>query len=190
MRRVLPESEAHFWEHYPEDDARDAFTRSRWYYHIHAPGERDADEHGHFHLFLHRGQMDARAATIAQPVDGEEAQASVTHIAGLSIDHQGVPISWFVTNRWVTDEFMYPAATMIAHLDRYNVDHTPEDAFVNRFLTAMVALYRDEIAELLEERDARLTEMGAGSDRPELYEAGSAILSSRRIDLDRKIARL
>ena len=58
MLRVLPAADVRFWEHYPENDARDARTRSRWYYHVHAPGERDPGEHGHFHLFLHRTQLD------------------------------------------------------------------------------------------------------------------------------------
>ena len=47
MLRVLPEGgDSHFWKHYPEKDARDAKTKSRWYYHVHAPGSRDKDEHG------------------------------------------------------------------------------------------------------------------------------------------------
>lgn len=187
MKRVLPEAGVLLWEHYPDDDARDEITRSRWYYHVHAPGDRDPAEHGHFHLFLHRTQMDDDAVPFAQPQAGEEAQAFVAHIAGLSIDHQGIPIAWFATNRWVTDEFMYPADTMIAHLDRYNVDATPEDQTVNRFLTAMVALYRDEIAQLLMARDRALFALGAGPERPELLESGHDILSVIPIDLDAKI---
>lgn len=187
MQRVLPASDVQFWEHYPDDDARDRETRSRWYYHVHAPGTRDPAEHGHFHLFLHRSQMDDPAATMAEPAEGEEAQAFVTHIAGLSIDHQGIPLAWFTTNRWVTDEFMYPAETLIAHLDRFCVDHTDEDAAVNKLLTAMVALYRDELAELLRERDMRLDALRAGSASSTLFEEGNDILSVRSIDLDAKI---
>lgn len=190
MRRVLPETDVHWWAHYPDDDARDEMTRSRWYYHVHAAGDRDPGEHGHFHLFLHQTQLDPAATTMAEPAEGEEALAFVTHIAGLSIDHQGIPMSWFTTNRWVTDEFMYPAETMIAHLDRYDVDHTPEDRTVNRFLTAMVALYRDEISELLIARDAKLAKLGAGIESPDVFEADNAILSSYLIDLDAKIESL
>jgi hypothetical protein len=190
MQRVLPGDGAHYWEHYPDDDARDSQTLSRWYYHVHSPGERDPGEHGHFHLFLHRSQIDPAATPWARPAEGEDALAHVTHIAGLSIDRQGVPISWFTTNRWVTDEFMYPAQTMIAHLDRYSVDHTPEDGAVNRFLTAMVALYRDEIGELLIERDKRLAELSAGEEGREVFDAGNDVLSVRPIDLDAKIESL
>lgn len=120
MTRVLDGANAICWEHYPDDDARDRVTRSRWYYHVHAPGDRDPAEHGHFHLFLHRTQMDDPAGSIAAPYEGDDAAAHVVHIAGLSIDLQGIPMTWFTTNRWVTDEFMYPADVLIAHLDRFN----------------------------------------------------------------------
>ena len=190
MKRVLPDSDVHWWEHYPDNDARDAKTRSRWYYHVHPPGSRSEDEHGHFHLFLHRTQMDISAEPMAQPELGDKAPALMTHIVGLSIDHNGIPIRWFTVNRWVTDEFMYSAAVMIAHLDKYNVDNTDEDPTVNCFLTAMVALYRSEIAQILIERDAKLLAIGAGPDMLDLYETGHEVLSSCPIDLDAKLEEL
>lgn len=189
MLRVLPASDVRFWQHYPENDARDQHTRSRWYYHVHAPGERDPAEHGHFHLFLHRTQLEDPGAFVAAPQLGEDAAAHVTHLAGLAIDRCGIPTSWFATNRWVTDEFLYPAPVMIAHLDRYNVDATDEDDLVNRFLTAMVALYRDELAALLEARDAALAKL-LDSEGRAAYEAGHDVLASIPIDLDAKIESL
>jgi len=186
MLRVLPEGDVHFWHHYPDNDARDAVTRSRWYYHVHPPGDRDPAEHGHFHLFLHRTQIDSHAPLVALPSAGEEAEAHVTHVAGLSIDKSGIPISWFATNRWITDEFLYPAETMIAHLPDYDVDNTAEDDLVNRFLSAMVALYRDELADLLRRRDARQAELVAERGA-EAYEAENDVLAAIPIDLDEKI---
>lgn len=190
MQRVLPDGAVHWWTHYPDDDARDERTRSRWYYHVHPPGVRDDAEHGHFHLFLHRTQLDDGFVPLASPADGDEAPAQVIHIAGLSVDRQGIPTSWFATNRWVTDEFLYSADVLASHLGRYDVDRTPEDVIVNRFLTAMVALYHDEIADLLRARDAKLAEIGAGPDKPELFEAGEAVLAVQLIDLDAKIESL
>lgn len=189
MKRVLTGPDVHFWDHYPDDDARDEFTRSRWYYHVHEPGDRDPREHGHFHLFLHRTQIDPTAEPMASPSEGDEAPALMAHVAGLSIDHNGIPIAWFATNRWVTDEFLYPAETLVAHLDQFNVDHTPEDDLVNRFLTAMVALYSDELASLLRERDARLSELVSNAG-PVTYETGNDILATCPIDLDSKIESL
>ena len=186
MLRVLPGDEIHHWQHYPENDARDAVTRSRWYYHVHPPGDRDPAEHGHFHLFLHRSQLADPTATLARPALGENAPAHVTHIAGLSIAHDGVPLGWFATNRWVTDEFLYPAEIMVAHLPHYNVDATAEDDLVNRFLTAMVALYRAELGELLHVRDRRQAELNAQGG-PAALERDNAVLAFMPIDLDEKI---
>jgi len=188
MQRVLPDEDVHFWEHYPEKDARDRDTKSRWYYHVHAPGQRDADEHGHFHLFLHRSQLPEGLLPQVMPPQGEDAKAHVTHIAGLSINHQGIPRAWFMTNRFVTNEFLYPADVMIKHLPNYMVDNTAEDSLVNRFVTAMVALYRDELAELLHQRDAALSNLvkehgEAGYEKA----SGMEVLAQIPIDLDAKI---
>ena len=94
-----------------------------------------------------------------------------------------------MTNRWVTDEFLYPAETMIAHLDRYDVDETAEDPLVNRFLTAMVALYRPQLSDLLRERD-RAMAMLVAAGGPAAYETGNDVLASIPIDLDAMIESL
>ena len=192
MTRVLPDEDIHWWAHYPDQDARDQETKSRWYYHVHAPGSRDPEEHGHFHLFLHLDQLDGAPESVISPKKKKEDSklVPVTHLIALAIDQQGIPRQWFTTNFWITDEFMHTAETMIAHLDRYNVDNTKEDKTVNRFVTAMVALYRDEIAELIQERDAKLDQLGACPENMDVYRKGNDVLSVLDIDLDAKIESL
>ena len=192
MLRVVPEEGAKFWAHYPEKDARDAKCKSRWYYHVHAPGSRDEDEHGHFHLFLHRTQLPEGLEPKVWPPQGEDARAHVTHLIGLSINTLGIPRAWFTVNRFVTNEFLFPAEVMIEHLADFNVDDTKEDDCVNRFVTAMVALYREEIAELLRERDARQAELVAEHGDEAAYEkaSGVEVLSQIPIDLDEKLSGL
>lgn len=191
MLRVVPDDGATFWTHYPEGDARDAACKARWYYHVHAPGDRDPDEHGHFHLFLHRHQLPEGLEPKVWPPQREDARAHVTHIVALSIDTNGIPRAWFTVNRFVTNEFLYPAEVLIDHLPAFNVDRTEQDGLVNRFVTAMVALYREEIATLLHERDARHTvletELGAAA-----YDKASGVdvLSQIPIDLDAKLSSL
>ena len=192
MLRVLPEGgDSHFWKHYPKGDARDADTKSRWYYHVHAPGSRDEGEHGHFHLFLHRTQLPEGLEPKVWPPQGEDCKAHVTHMVGLSIDTVGIPRSWFTVNRFVTNEFLFPADVMIDHIADFNVDKTKEDDLVNRFVTAMVALYREEIAELLRERDVRHAELVAHhGEKGYEKESGVEVLSQIPIDLDAKISSL
>ena len=107
----------------------------------------------------------------------------------MSIDHSGIPISWFASNRWVTDEFFYPAEVMTAHLDRYNVDRTQEDPLVNRLLTAMVALYRDELGHLLQARDATIAKLVEDAG-PAAFESGHGVLATIPINIDAKIESL
>lgn len=191
MLRVVPEDGATFWTHYPKKDARSASCKSRWYYHVHAPGSRDEDEHGHFHLFLHRTQLPDGLEPKVWPPQREDAKAHVTHLIGLSINKVGIPRSWFSVNRFVTNEFLYPADVMIEHLPDFNVDDTKEDDLVNRFVTAMVALYRDEIAELLRERDAKQAELVAEhGDAGYEKASGVEVLSQIPIDLDEKLSSL
>lgn len=192
MLRVVPEDGAKFWTHYPKADARDEFCRARWYYHVHAPGDRDPDEHGHFHLFLHRTQIPDELEPKVWPPQREDARAHVTHVIALSIDTLGIPRSWFTVNRFVTNEFLYPAEVMIEHLPDFNVNHTKEDDLVNRFVTAMVALYRDEIAGLIRQRDARQAELVVEHGEVAAYEkaSGVEVLSYIPIDLDEKIGSL
>ncbi|MHA7818041.1 MAG: DUF6969 family protein [Erythrobacter sp.] len=192
MLRVVPEDEVNFWKHYPIKDARDKYCKSRWYYHVHAAGSRDEDEHGHFHLFLHRSQLPKGLEPKVWPPQGEDCKAHVTHLVGLSIDTVGIPRAWFTVNRFVTNEFLFPAEVMIEHLPDFNVDHTAEDDLVNRFVTAMVALYRDEIAQLLRERDAKQAELVAQLGEEAAYEktSGVEVLSQIPIDLDEKLGSL
>ena len=192
MLRVVPQDEVNFWKHYPPKDARDKFCRSLWYYHVHAAGSRDEDEHGHFHLFLHRTQLPEGLEPKVWPPQREDAKAHVTHLVGLSIDKVGIPRAWFTVNRFVTNEFLFPADVMIDHLADFNVDHTAEDDCVNRFVTAMVALYREEIAQLLRERDERQAELVAEFGAEAAYEKASKVevLSQIPIDLDAKLGSL
>ena len=188
MLRVIPEGGATFWTHYPKGDARDKHCLSRWYYHVHAEGDRDEDEHGHFHLFLHRTQLPEGMEPKVWPPQGEDAKAHVTHLIGLSINKVGIPRAWFAVNRYVTNEFLYPADVMIDHIPSFNVDHTKEDDLVNRFVTAMVALYRDEIADLLRQRDARQAALFAEHGEAGYEKAsGVDVLAQIPIDLDAKI---
>jgi len=191
MLRVIPEEGATFWTHYPKADARSQSCKARWYYHVHAEGDRDEDEHGHFHLFLHRTQLPEGLEPKVWPPQGEDAKAHVTHVIGLSINKMGIPRAWFVTNRFVTNEFLYPADVMIKHLPDFNVDDTKEDELVNRFVTAMVALYRSEIADLLKERDARHAELlQEHGDAAYEKASGVDVLTQIPIDLDAKISTL
>lgn len=179
MRRVVPETGFTVWDHYPADDAVDQKTRARWFYHAHPPDQRDQDEHGHFHLFFDRqifGDLPPRSG----PVTPDGSDAGVVHIAALSIDLSGLPTRLFTVNRWVTDEWLYGASALIERLPGFDLSGAADgDLLVNRWLTAAVATFAPEIAQILLERDDAMAEA-----LPPFFEDRSAeILSSTEIDL-------
>lgn len=179
MKRVVPDAGYRVWDHYPIDDAVDARTGARWFYHAHPPEERDAGEHGHFHLFLDRENFFPRRPR-AKPLDPDAPDAGVVHIAALSIDFSGLPTKLFTVNRWVTDEWLYDATAIIERLPTFDLSHARDgDPLVNRWLTAAVATFAPEIERILHQRDAALS--GAG---PAFFEdRAHEILSATAIDL-------
>lgn len=139
-------------EHYPHDDVLDKDSHAQYYYHAH----RGEVEHGHFHCFMRAGGF----AEGAQAVDWPLASApwptgddAICHLVAISMDAWGEPIGLFATNRWVTDESWYPASEVIRMLEGFEVDHAAPSWPVNRWLGAMLRLYRPWVAGLLRHRD-------------------------------------
>ena len=139
-------------EHYPSDDVFDRDTHAQYYYHAH----RGTAEHGHFHTFLRAPGMPAGVA----PVDylGDEVWPSrdeaISHLIAISMDAFGRPLSLFAVNRWVSAEAWYPAEDVIRMLDRFAVDHAFPSWPVNRWIGAMLQLFRPQIEALIRHRDS------------------------------------
>ena len=136
--------------HYPANDVYDAQTHAQYYYHAHRAGE-----HGHFHTFMRRAGMPPGIAPLAWPhaepwPDGNEALA---HLIAISMDAFGRPISLFAVNRWVSAEAWYPAEDVIRMLDRFAIDHAFPFWPVNRWISAMLQLFRPQVEALLRHRD-------------------------------------
>lgn len=178
MRRVLAgDGDALVGARYPAEDVVNGAVGSRYFYHCHHPGERGPGEHGHFHLFVDRSAMPPGAQAMFVPPSGHDGP-TVVHVAALSISGEGLPIGWFAVNRWVTEDWLYPAEAIIPTLDRFDLRGTAGDALVNDWLTAMVELCRGDIAALLRDRDAAIAARHIdGEDR------SAEVLSHRPIDL-------
>ena len=69
------------------------------------------------------------------------------------MDVAGQPVRLFTTNRWVTGETWYAADDVIRMLDGFTVDHARPSWPANRWITAMMRLFRPQIRILLKERD-------------------------------------
>jgi hypothetical protein len=143
------------WDHYPKGDVYDRETHSQYYYHAHVANQRFPGEHGHFHTFLRPKGMPPEikpADFPGRPVP-EDPNDELSHLIAIAMTPAGFPFRLFSTNRWVTGEVWYGAEDVIALLELFNIDHARPSWPVNRWITALVGLFKPQIAELVRTRD-------------------------------------
>lgn len=170
------------WAHYPAGDVYDAEHHAQFYFHSHPEAERGGGEFGHFHLFLRREGIRPSSIPLAPEGDG------LCHLVAVSVDRVGRPLKLFTTNRWVTNETWFKATDVIGMLDSFNVGHAQPSWPVNRWLTAMVRLYRPEIGWLLTGRDKVLASLRRGRTIEDVFEDRSVeIMSSLAVDIVERV---
>jgi len=185
---LLGDAEFFEWDHQPPGDVYDPQTHAQYYYHAH-PGPTDSGEHGHFHTFLRGPGMPASAQAITGP-DGKppaDQKAALAHLIAISMDEFGRPIRLFTINRWVTDETWYAASDVIAMLDRFVVDLARPSWPINRWMTAMVDLFRPQIEALIEARDVTVSARAAQLGRDVYDDHDLEVTATQAIDVDQQI---
>jgi len=176
------------YEHYPADDVYDANSHAQYYYHAHRGSE---GEHGHFHTFLRAAGMPAGVAPV--PYAGGEpwpaGDQALSHLIAISMDADGLPIGLFTVNRWVTGDAWYPARDVIAMLDGFVIDHANPSWPVNRWIGAMLRLFRPRIEALVLARDRRLAAWACSQPGRDVFEDRELeIASHAAISVGRQIA--
>lgn len=168
--------------HYPQGDVYDRETHSQYYYHAHRDGE-----HGHFHFFLWAKGMPDGCVPVADAAgrDWPAGDKALSHLVALSMDKFGVPTGLFTTNRWVTAETWYPGADVVRMLPHFAVDHAWPSWPTNRWLTAMVRLFRPQITALVLARDTALAaRRELHPDRDVFEDRDFEVLSETAINID------
>jgi len=191
------------WQHYPAGDVYDPRSHAQYFFHAHSPAQRSPCEYGHFHTFLRAEGMPVGVAPLVLPetavADASPAtpQAAplkrgrrdeVSHLIAISVNARGEPIRLFTTNRWVTGETWYRGEDVIRMLDRFTIEAADGPPLLNRWVGAVVALFRPQVAGLLRLRDE--TVMGwRRRRRANVFEdTRLEITSSFDVDLDAQIA--
>ena len=139
--------------------------------------KREEGEHGHFHMFLPLDMFEDVEPYYQPPAklpNGKNTQG-VVHFGALSFGLDGMPISWFTTNYWVTYEYMMPAGAIASQLRNFDMTGAPGDPLVNDWLTAAVQHFHDPIVEILHQRDRVL------KDRKQ--ELGSAVFTDKKVEI-------
>jgi hypothetical protein len=175
-------------EHYPPNDVFDHDSHSQYYYHAHRKGE-----HGHFHTFLRGPGMPPDVTPVSY--DGTESWPSgdqaIAHLVAISMDAYGRPLSLFTVNRWVTAEAWYPADAVIRMLEDFRIDHAYPSWPVNRWLTAMLRLFRPQIEWLLHRRDETMAARVRRYPSADVFEDRRLqVMSKLPINVDQQIAHI
>ncbi len=173
------------WDHYPKGDIFDPETHSQFYYHAHRPGE-----HGHFHTFLRPKGMPSGCTPAPLPdyEPSEDEDAALSHLIGISMDKHGIPIRLFTTNRWLTGEAWYAADDVCAMLDRFDIVLAHPSWPTNRWIGAMLRLFRPQIVALLHERDTVMAKRSEKQPEENAYEDRDCeIVTHRDISVDDQI---
>lgn len=156
------------WTHYPTGDVFDPETGAQWYYHSH-PAAEGSTEHGHFHCF----------------VRPEGASGPVHHLIGIGVDAYGRLGRLFTVNQWVVGDTWLDAEATIALLPRFDLHFARPSYLVNRWLSAVVALYAGEIAALIRQRDAVLSAHRPDEGADARADRALEVTSERLVDLGR-----
>ncbi|MBR9972497.1 DUF6969 family protein [Magnetospirillum sulfuroxidans] len=179
------------FEHYPPDDVYDPETHGQYYFHAHPPGGRDWSDYGHFHIFMRPKGMPTgiRPMVVADPLSQGGDNDALCHLIGVSMTQDGQPERLFTTNRWVTAETWYAGNDVIAMLERCAFDVAWPSWPLNRWLSALLVLYRREIEALILARDAVISDWSSRhSDRNVFEDRGLEITSAMMISLPEKLA--
>lgn len=181
------------WDHYPKGDVYDHETHAQYYYHAHPPEQRFAGEHGHFHTFLRPRGMPAgvRPAPVPNQQPPADPDDALSHLVAIAMDSRGLPVRLFTVNRWVTGETWYAAEDVVSMLPRFAVGHARPSWPVNRWITAMLVLYRPFVATLLRQRDQAVRRWQSERNPPDVYEDRRLeVTSFLDVDLQEDVRRL
>ena len=95
---------------------------------------------------------------------------------GAGQEDRGDPIGLFTTNRWVTAENWYVAKDVCAMVECFSIEHAKPSWPVNRWITAMLRLFRPQIKDILQKRDAVVAKWQANHPDEDVFE-------DRKLDL-------
>lgn len=165
LRATLRDAPVTAWSHCPPGDVYDPASGGQWYYHCHLPPAEA--EHGHFHCFV-------------RPAGKE---GPVHHLVAVGVDAHGRLQRLFTVNQWVVGDTWLDAEASIPLLDRFDMQMPLPSYLTNRWLTAVLRLYSDEIAELIRQRDEKLAGHQPADGAAPREDKSLEVTSELRVDL-------
>ncbi|MCP4315982.1 MAG: hypothetical protein GY789_08190 [Hyphomicrobiales bacterium] len=176
------------WQHYPPGDVHDREKGALWFYHAHSDdvSERPWNEHGHFHMFVYTEHVEEGIEPIALPPEPDFELGGLCHLVAISFDPAGTPMQVFTVNRWVAQEWQYPAEEVIRLLGLFDLDNK-EFALTTKWLVAALKLFRPQIEWSLRERDKAIALLREKDPEGFSEDEDVEVLSSFPFDLGTQI---
>jgi hypothetical protein len=203
LGEVIGNSTICAWHHYPDGEVFDATSHAQYFFHAHALDSGPPSERGHFHTFLRAEGMPRGVAPLILPelavadVAALPPQAAplkrgerdeVSHLIAIAVDPRGEPNRLFTTNRWVTGETWYRAEDVTQMLDRFVIAEKAPSPVLNRWIGAMIQLFRPQVAALLQARDETVMAWRRRRRTHVFEDPRLEITSSLDIQLDTQLA--
>jgi hypothetical protein len=191
------------WRHYPEAEVYDSRSHAQYFFHAHPQDDRQAPERGHFHTFMRAEGMPRGVAPLLLPelavadVAAPPPQAAplkrgireeVSHLIAIAVNIRGEPIRLFTTNRWVTGETWYRAEDVTRMLESFVIAEQEPSVVLNRWIGALLCLFRPQIAALLRARDETVMAWRRRRRTQVFEDPRLEITSSLNVNLDTQIA--
>ena len=142
-----------------------------WFFHYHDAAAHAQKQGGHFHLFA-----DGRFFGDSKP------SADKTHLIAVELDQTGDLAGFFVPNRWTTNERVRPATVLAPALDDFYASENSPDTLLSLWLSALLLVFKEDILELLFQRDQYLNAMPLAERERYLNDASVARICEWRFD--------
>jgi hypothetical protein len=105
------------------------------------------------------------------------------------MDKFGLPIRMFTTNRWVTGEYWYEAEDVRKMIDHFLIDLAQPSWAVNRWVSALVRLFRPQIVSLIDARDVAIAQWEKEHPDVNVFDNEDLeVTSTLEINIDEQIA--
>jgi hypothetical protein len=159
------------WQMYPwQGGILDQRCNSQYFYHSH---EDYRGEHGHFHTFCYH-------------------RRKLVHLVALGMDERGRINRLYTFNRWGPGDTYFPADALKEMLPGFRIAPGNDlDARLHTFVTQALVLFRPEIEDLFDARDATFARYREAHNGASPYEDRSLeITSAVRVDLDTQLRRI
>ena len=160
---------------YPADLLQ--FNQLGWraYYHCHpasrAGNHRFKGEHGHFHIYVRLDNV-------------KDAPERWSHLVALAMDNMGQPLGWFTVNHWVTGETWIDSDMLSTYLKSIPYNNLSTTKLVEHWLLSLLAVSRDEVKNVLLQRDKVLKQKQLNTDELTIkQDKGIYLLSEKPINL-------